>query len=325
MTDLISIIIPVYNNSAYLDKCIGSVLMQTYKNIEVILVNDGSEDGSLSVLKKWESRDSRIKVIDKPNGGLSDARNAGMQIANGEYYSFVDSDDCINLNMIKHLLTLCKTNNVKLAGCGFLKFDCKDEITIDTIAENIIVEKIDFCKYMKKYIGCEKVKMVAAWGKLYAKELFLNMEYPVARIHEDEFITYRLMFNSQTAVFSNAEYYYYRCRNDSIMATQNAKSNYDALLAFYERDKFIRIYFPELVLEWGRWIFQVCYPYVLECVVDGFETGNALKMYRDLYKRYLRGSSNNYRKNKMLYLFPGFMKHICRIKRKMKRLRCLAD
>ncbi|HIY36843.1 MAG TPA: glycosyltransferase, partial [Candidatus Paraprevotella stercorigallinarum] len=96
MNDLISIIIPVYNSSAYLDKCIGSVLMQTYKNIEVILVNDGSDDDSFEICKKYAENDHRIKLINKDNGGVSSARNAGIKASTGRYIAFVDSDDTIS-------------------------------------------------------------------------------------------------------------------------------------------------------------------------------------------------------------------------------------
>lgn len=285
MEQLISIIVPVYNVEKYLDRCITSLVEQTYKNIEIILVNDGSTDGSLEILKRWKNKDSRIIIIDKKNGGLSDARNAGMNIANGDFYCFVDSDDYINRNMIEYLYNLCVKNNVKMAGCDYTDFT--DSVVVkDAFNEkNAIVEKTSFTEYIKKYIGNEKVKMVTAWGKLYARELFEDVCYPVGRIHEDEFTTYKLAYKAKTQVFSNVPYYYYYHREGSIMSNRNAKSYYDTLLAIYERDKFFdkeNVYIDG----WDEWLMSSTFVPCLECVIEKYNASSAMHMYRSLFKKY---------------------------------------
>ena len=127
MKPLISIIVPVYNVEKYLNRCIESIVAQTYTNLEIILVNDGSPDNSAQICESWREKDNRITILHKENGGLSDARNKGLEVANGEYVSFIDSDDFVHSLYIEALYTMCKNTNTKIAVCNFRRFE-KDDI-----------------------------------------------------------------------------------------------------------------------------------------------------------------------------------------------------
>ena len=133
MSDLVSIVIPIYNSGEYLEECLNSILLQDYMNWEAILVNDGSTDRSEMICKQFASQDTRFKVIDKENGGVSSARNSGLSEANGDYICFIDSDDYIKNNYLSHLYGLIKTHNAKLALC---KFD-KGEEKVSDILNNL--------------------------------------------------------------------------------------------------------------------------------------------------------------------------------------------
>ena len=143
MPPLISIIIPVYNVEKYLDKCINSVLMQTYKNIEILLINDGSTDSSGQICESYAKKDSRIKVIHKENGGLSDARNVGIEHSTGSYIMFVDSDDYIDCNMASVLYNLLNSTNSDMAICNCTKVDEEYNMltTPSSVTDEIILGK----------------------------------------------------------------------------------------------------------------------------------------------------------------------------------------
>lgn len=318
MEKLISIIVPVYNVEDYLDRCITSLVKQTYSNIEIILVNDGSTDRSLEIIEAWQTRDTRIRIIDKKNGGLSDARNAGIRIAKGDYFCFVDSDDYISPNMVSHLYNLCSMYDVQMAGCGYKDFT--DGITLqDTFDEaNARVEMISFQDYMEKYMGDEKVKMVTAWAKLYEKNLFDDIFYPLGRIHEDEFVTYKLAFNAKKMAFSDAPYYYYYHRDGSIMSNRIIRSYYDTLEAYCERDSFFGD--NEICINgWNKWLMDGAFVPCLECVIADYNSQNAIQMYRRLFKKYGLKAISSVKELMLLFLYRT-TGALFKLKRYMKRV-----
>ena len=179
---LVSVIVPIYMVEKYICECVNSIILQSYKNLEIILVDDGSPDRCPEICDEYAKQDSRIKVIHKPNGGLSDARNAGIEIAEGEYLSFVDSDDVIHHEMIEVLMQpLIENKELKMSACQCLYFNDGD--IFDTTQEIKPMVIIDYNVFFTKKLW------VTAWGKIYKKELFREIKYPVGRIHEDEFIT----------------------------------------------------------------------------------------------------------------------------------------
>lgn len=257
--EIISIIVPIYKVEGYLDKCITSLVNQTYKNLEIILVDDGSPDNCGAICDAWAERDSRIKVIHKSNGGLSDARNAGLEVTTGEYVAFVDSDDWVELNYYEVLYKqLCKYN-AKIAASGVI-WAYEDH------------EEISGTRFATKSYNSEEALytiqnnegfLAVAWNKLYARELFQKIRYPYGRIHEDEFVTYRIIAEAENLVLCQDVNYYYRQREGSIMAEPDCEKEVFVLDAYLERISMFRERYPELFLK-DKCIFCLTCCYIFQ-------------------------------------------------------------
>ena len=205
----ISIIVLVYNVEQYLENCIESILNQTFKDFELILVDDGSTDNSGKICDIYEKKDTRIKVIHKNNGGLSSARNTGLDIACGKYIGFVDSDDSIHPKMYEVLYNLIKNHKSDISCCNYKRtydISCKEheELNLNEVIEMSNIEAIE--KLYDKEIG---VRLVIACNKLYCKSLFDKIHYKVGRLHEDEFMAHRILYNSKKITYVDNELYYY--------------------------------------------------------------------------------------------------------------------
>lgn len=234
----ISIIVPVYNVEKYLENSIESILNQTFKDFELILVDDGSTDNSGKICDIYEKKDSRIKVIHKNNGGLSSARNAGLDIACGKYVGFIDSDDSIHPRMYEILYDLIKKYESDISCCNYKKiYDIfKDEYENVNSLEVIEISNIEAIKNLyDKEIG---VKLVIACNKLYRKNLFDKIRYKVGRLHEDEFMAHRILYNSKKITYVDNELYYYLQREGSIMSKKSYKRKVDTLLSKSDRMRF---------------------------------------------------------------------------------------
>ncbi|MGJ0706244.1 glycosyltransferase family 2 protein, partial [Enterococcus avium] len=178
----ISIIVPVYDVEKYLKKCVDSILNQTFKDFELILVDDGSPDNSGAICDQYAEKDSRVRVIHKENGGLSDARNAGIEVARGKYLGFVDSDDFVNEDMYKQLYTSIIENNADLSICGI--FDLYEGKTpIKKTEKKLLLNRNE--AMIMIFHGNEI--SVHAYNKLYKKEIFESLRYPVGKYHEDSY------------------------------------------------------------------------------------------------------------------------------------------
>lgn len=235
---LVSVIIPIYKVEKYLSTCVESVINQTYKNIEIILVDDGSPDNCPKICDEYAEKDNRIKVIHKQNGGLSDARNAGIKIAEGDYFSFVDSDDVIHPQMLEFLSKTAVEKKVQVVTCGFSNIpeDCNgNDNSYFYTFENAFAEK---CKEVALIEYVKKVYWTTAWAKLYSRKLFEKIEYPVGRLHEDEFTTYKLLYSAGKICMLNLPFYYYRIRSSSITANITEKNLTDTIDAFVEKIEF---------------------------------------------------------------------------------------
>ena len=234
----ISIIVPVYNVEQYLENCIESILNQTFKDFELILVDDGSTDNSGKICDIYEKKDSRIKVIHKNNGGLSSARNAGLDIARGKYIGFVDSDDSIHPEMYEVLYNLIEKYKSDISCCNYkYTYDISnqnhEELNLNEVIEMSNIESIE--KLYDKDLG---VKLVVAWNKLYHKRLFDKIRYKVGRLHEDEFMAHRILYNSKKITYVDNELYYYLQREGSIMSKKSYKRKVDTLLSKSDRMRF---------------------------------------------------------------------------------------
>lgn len=252
---LISVIVPVFKVEQYLDRCVESIVNQTYKNLEIILVDDGSPDNCPQMCDAWAEKDNRIKVIHKPNGGLSDARNAGMAVAVGEYIAFTDSDDWVDSRYIELLYCGIKQCGATLSACGVSEVysmdKCKD------IVENVDVSCWDAEGALSTLLRGQTFKAVA-WNKLYHRSLLEGMTFPVGKLHEDEFFTYLVIDKCEKLAFVNCDLYYYFQRENSIMSTVSSK-HIDALEAGALRLDFLKEKYPRLY-KFDK--SQVCISYV---------------------------------------------------------------
>ncbi len=232
----ISIIVPVYNVESYLPKCINSLINQTYKNIEIILVDDGSSDNSGHICDKFAKEDKRVKVIHKENGGLSDARNKGIEIAKGSYITFIDSDDYVSPKYCEILYGLLKKYNADIAISDYQTFTEKDVILEQIINEEIVMDskKALANLYDKDY----DIAMRVAWGKLYKINLFDKIRYPKGKINEDEFVIHYLYDMAKKVVLTKSKLYYYLQRESSIMGKTFSLKRLDALEALKDRIDF---------------------------------------------------------------------------------------
>lgn len=238
MDKLISVVVPVYNVEKYLKKCIDSTINQTYKKLEIILVDDGSTDSSKEICDEYIKQDSRIKVIHKENGGLSSARNAGIDIASGKYIGFIDSDDWIEKSMLEKLINLAEKSDSDIVLCNyFMAYDEKNQIQKEDIEYK---EYSNYEALNKIYDDKLGVSMIIAWNKLYNIELFNNIRYPAGKVHEDEFITYKLLFKANRICYLNEKLVYYRQQNKSITNSKFNKKRLDILQAFEERANYIK-------------------------------------------------------------------------------------
>lgn len=240
MENVISIIVPVYNVEPYLNRCIDSILQQTYKNLEIILVDDGSKDQCSAICDSYGALDVRIVVIHKENGGLSDARNAGLAIATGEYIAFVDSDDYIHPRMMERLLYHLNEANAEIAVCNIQYTDDRDDV--EEQLQRKINEKKEILLDRKNaqlvYFNNDmKVLMTVAWNKLYKSYLFKHIKFPVSKVHEDEFVTFQLLYRAGKVTYFNEVLYYYYQKADSIMGKFNVK-RFDLFEAYRVKMKF---------------------------------------------------------------------------------------
>ena len=239
--DLISVVIPVYNVEQYLPKCIESIMNQTYKNLEIILVNDGSTDGSQKICEEYKSIDNRIKIINKENGGLSDARNVGIDNSSGNYITFIDSDDYIDDDYVYTLYKSLISYNADMSIASHKIIYPK------RIIDKATDEK--FCANSKKVL--EKILYdegidLSAWGKLYKKILFNNIKFPKGRLFEDSATTYRLIDESKKIAVNSKSVYNYVIRKNSISNEMFSEKKMDLITSTMEMTEFIKKKYPEL-------------------------------------------------------------------------------
>lgn len=243
----ISVIVPVYNVEKYLKKCISSLINQTYHNLEIILVDDGSSDNSGTICDDFSFMDDRVQVIHKENGGLSDARNAGIECAGGAYILFVDSDDFIHPQMVEILYRNLKEKEADISVCCFQEI-YEDERKIDF--EEIAEENIEVYEDMAvmEQLVYKNLITVVAWNKLYKCDLWKDLRYPRGYIHEDEFVIHELLHMARKTVYTDAKLYYYLQRADSITGKIKLKNIQDVMEAYEHRLRFLKKYQYEFML-----------------------------------------------------------------------------
>ena len=276
MNELISVIIPIYKVEEYLDECVDSVVAQTYKKLEIILVDDGSPDNCPQMCDDWAQRDVRIRVIHKVNGGLSDARNAGIEIATGEFIAFVDSDDFIKPDMLEKLLSAIQHENADIAACGILS--CEGEKQTAWGCRNVIGES----ERILALLYDDTAYPVSAWNKLYRRKCWQNLRFPVGKTCEDAFTTYQLVHNANRIVMIPEALYCYRIRPGSIMTSAFSEKKMDEEEAWRCNYQFIDKNYP--LLRKAAFDFYLLKVNVLIHTMTQADRGNYDNQYQTLRK-----------------------------------------
>ena len=241
---LVSVIIPVYNAKKYLDRCVSSVLDQTYKELEIILIDDGSIDLSGKMCDGYAEKDARIKVIHKENGGLSSARNTGNRAANGKFITYVDSDDYLKSNCIELLVDMCQKTNAQIGIIQMVYITEKTNEEIDVPASGKVrvfsaESAIEESLYQRLYSCCTP-------GKLYAREIVEKIDFPEGRVSEDLATCHLFFSNANKIAYSDSVGYFYRQHDASIMHIFNP-NRMDALIWAREIEEFCKERYPKIL------------------------------------------------------------------------------
>lgn len=226
---LVSVVVPVYNVEQYLNDCVDSILKQSYQNIEVILVDDGSKDNSGSMCDEIAKCDSRVRVIHKSNGGLSSARNAGIENARGEFITFIDSDDDITSDYVEYLFSMIKKDKTKMAIASYSVVHVKsDKTDVRDLSRGLSSLVLDTKECLSRML-CEEGFTVSACAKLYKKELFSDVLFPIGKLCEDNGTIYKLILKCDRISYGAKSIYNYYTRENSIMTSKFNKKRLDLL------------------------------------------------------------------------------------------------
>ena len=228
---LISVIVPVYKVEKYLDRCVESIVDQTYKNLEIILVDDGSPDNCPAMCDAWAAKDNRVRVIHKENGGLSSARNAGLYLMSGMYVSFVDSDDYIDSNMIADLYSTINGYDSAFVFCG-AQWEQDSYCIIDLPGSKSYCSWQDFMLELSTNRG---VCYCSVCNKLYSSSLWNNLQFPEGKIHEDEAVALGIAIKSSHIFAIDKACYHYVQHDDSIMHVDVGLNSLDIFDTLYNR------------------------------------------------------------------------------------------
>ena len=256
LDDLITIVVPVYNVEDYINRCVDSILCQTYKNMEIILVDDGSTDSSKSICDAYLDLDKRIKVIHKLNGGLSDARNVGLEASNGEYIIFIDSDDYIEKNMIERLHHLALTNNADISICNLC--DCYETGVKNIQNEKKVMVYSDVEALKQAFIG--EYYGMSICTKMIKRSIIADHRFIKGKTSEDVFFTPILLLKSKKVVYTTETLYNYWHRSGSITTSPYSPSAMDVITGYKQNVELVKKECPELIdlalfrLYWGYFV-----------------------------------------------------------------------
>lgn len=241
MSEKISVIVPIYDVEKYLSQCIESIMEQTYKNLEIILVDDESPDRCPQICDYYAAKDSRIKVVHKKNGGVAEARNTGIDAATAKYIGFVDADDFIHPLMYEKLVEILEQTNSDISYCNLRRVYENDDrhMVLDQYTYNGSIKVYNNIESLYNFFNDLGLQTVVSWGKVYRKSIFDGVRYPRGEVNEDEFITYKLFCKSTKIVYINEMFYFYRIRTGSTMQTFTLK-RLQVLDALKERTDFFK-------------------------------------------------------------------------------------
>ena len=233
MSELISVIVPIYNVERYLEKCIDSIIAQSYRDLEIILCNDGSTDGCGAMCDRYTEQDSRVRVVHKENGGLSDARNAGIEIARGSWYVFIDSDDFITPDTIERMHAAAVSTESQIAVCNMIRIydDGETEPFYRPAEEQTLLAA------EKRF---ETLKQPSACNKLFRADLFEGVRFPKGKFYEDTFVYHILAHRAENIVLTGHDGYFYLSRRESILGQPRYTDRYfDFIEAVHRRTQYL--------------------------------------------------------------------------------------
>lgn len=238
--ELVSVIVPIYNVDKYLRKCLDTIISQTYSNLEIILVNDGSTDLSYDICQEFKKKDTRIILINQENSGLSVARNVGVKASHGKYIGFVDSDDYLYLNMYESLVTALESKSADIAEC-MVEDVIEDKnvgIRTDTISYYEMRGKDALSKLMQNEKGIRP--RYAVWSKLFKSDIIKDLEFPSGEIHEDYFYDALALLRAEKYVIISSKLYCYRSRQNSITSAPFNIKDFDKIKHIFQRTQYLK-------------------------------------------------------------------------------------
>lgn len=285
----LSIIIPVYNVRQWLEDTVKSVLNQTFRDFELILVDDGASDGSGELCDAFALADERVRVIHQKNAGVSAARNAGLDAVQGEYIGWVDSDDVIEADMYERLILLAEKHNADIAQCQHDRAD-----TLNSSPRSDEVEMLDGPAFVRRIFtkkGGDNTNQVALWSKVYRKKLWVDIYFPVGQVFEDEMQTYKVCLQAEKIVETEDILYHYVKRENSIITGVSHRKMLDRQKALEDRLKYLPTKLPDLekvccetFFHWSAHI--LCQMYQAKDIVSVEQGMDLLLKHYDVVKRY---------------------------------------
>lgn len=315
--NLISVIVPIYNIEKYVERCVDSIRNQSYTNIEIILVDDGSDDLSGIICDRLAEIDSRIYVVHKENGGLSSARNAGLDAARGKYISLIDGDDYIHPHMYERMLTILLEENADMISCGFrmVEEDAEEKFEYlerEKLPDIICVEG----KEILHQLWLRDNETVVQWNKIFRRELFDGCRYPQGRYHEDVYVIHRILNRCKKVVYLNEKLYYYMQRSKSIMHSEtrqvisDAIEGYEERIAFFKERKLVYEYQKTIrvLFEYLKWKYDM-----MTAQNDEGERKWLIDIYRKKYAKYY-GEVEYSREERVLFRCPQYFDNYVRFR-----------
>lgn len=314
MQEKISVIITFYNEEKYLARCITSVINQSYKNLDILLVDDGSTDTSKQIAEAYMQKDTRIQYIYEANQGLSVARNTGIENSKTEYLMFVDGDDELVDTMIEELYNLLKNNNSDIAVCSFIRL--KENDTFKQVDNEVVWSVDDHNKYDQ--IWDDYVRTVVQWNKLYKKEIFNDLRYPVGKYHEDEYVIHHELERAHKITYTNRILYKYHIHEGTITYQSSMQKRLHAAQGFYDRilffkDRGMKDYLSRSFYQF-RWYVRHSLKHKKEFEDTNLYVGDLVELKNKVFKEF-----SYY--NNPLYILKGKLKNaLFLLKTKMKEM-----
>lgn len=308
----VSIIIPIYNSENYLDKCIGSAVSQNYSDIEIILVNDGSNDGSEKICRSYEEKDPRVRLINQPNSGVSAARNAGLDIASGDLIAFIDSDDTVEKDYIEYLVDLIDKYGSDMSCCQYDDLGNKPEEPKNITGTGSV---------LKEYLLSNDIT-VSVCCKLYKRHLFDGVRMPLGKRYEDNFVVYKLLAGCGSVTIGYEKKYNYYSNPQGFVNEPFSKTQMDIVEAALEQKDFIDSSYPELSSLANSRVIYASNRSLLKMADSGTVDEDCISRLKPLYKAYckdfLKGPSQKAAKNfaKMAKISPKLAMRFYRLLRK---------